>query len=250
MTEGDTQTLTATVKPDNATDKTVTWSTSSASIATVDNNGKVTAVKEGTATITAKAGDKSATCKVTVNKKIIPVSSVSLDKTELTLKAGATETLTATVNPDNATNKKVSWSSSNTSIAKVDSYGKVTAVKEGTATITADVEGKKATCTVSVYTGVTSITLNVTTLKLKQGQLYQLTATVKPNNATYPEVTWSSSNSSVVAVDTNGHLTAKQEGTATIRAKVKEGLTAECAVTVSNTTEGGGHEGTGEEVWY
>ena len=149
LKEGESETLTATVKPDNATDKTVTWSTSDASIATVDANGKVTAVKEGTATITAKAGDKSATCKVTVSKNVIAVTEVTLNKTELTLKEGESETLTATVKPDNATDKTVTWSTSDASIATVEN-GKVTAIKEGTATITAKVGDKSATCKVTV----------------------------------------------------------------------------------------------------
>ena len=148
MTEGDTQTLSATVKPDNATDKTVTWTSSNTSVATVDG-GKVTAVAPGTATITAKAGDKTATCAVTVEKKVVPVTSVTLDRTTLTMTEGDTQTLTATVKPDDATDKTVTWTSSNTSVATVDG-GKVTAVAPGTATITAKAGDKTATCAVTV----------------------------------------------------------------------------------------------------
>ena len=150
LKEGESETLTATVNPDDATDKTVTWSTSDESIATVDQNGRVTAVKEGTATITAKSGEKSATCRVTVSKNVVAVTSVTLNKTELTLKEGESETLTATVKPDDATDKTVTWSTSDASIATVDQNGKVTAVKEGTATITAKAGDKSATCTVTV----------------------------------------------------------------------------------------------------
>ena len=109
----------------------------------------MTAVAEGTATITAKAGEKTATCTVTVKKKVISVTSITLSKTALTLTEGDTETLTATVKPDNATDKSVTWSSSNPSVATVDN-GKVTAVAEGTATITAKAGEKTATCTVRV----------------------------------------------------------------------------------------------------
>jgi len=150
LTEGESATLAATVKPDNATNKTVSWSSSNASVATVDANGKVTAVAEGTATITAKAGDKTATCTVTVKKKVVAVSSVSLDKTSLELTVGETATLVATVIPDRATEKTVSWSSSSSSVATVDASGKVTAVAKGTATITAKAGGKTAICTVTV----------------------------------------------------------------------------------------------------
>lgn len=144
---GETATLVATVKPDNATDKTVTWSSSNSEIATVDNAGKVTAIKEGSATITAKAGDKTAECKVTV---CIPVTSIELDKTELSLEQGATATLTATVKPDDATDKTVTWTSSDSEIATVDNTGKVTAIKNGSATITAKAGEKSAICSVLV----------------------------------------------------------------------------------------------------
>ena len=149
LTEGESEVLNATVKPDDASDKTVTWTSSDTSIATVDGNGKVTAVKAGTATVSAKAGDKSATCTVTVNKKVVAVTSVTLNKTELTLTEGESETLTATVKPDDATDKTVTWSTSDASVAKVEN-GKVTAIKEGKASITAKAGEKSATCVITV----------------------------------------------------------------------------------------------------
>ena len=235
LTEGDSATLTATVKPDNATNKTVNWSSSNTAVATVDANGKVTAVKEGSATITAKAGDKSATCSVTVAKKVVAVTSVSLDKTSLSLTEGDSATLTATVKPDNATNKTVNWSSSNTAVATVDANGKVTAVKEGSATITAKAGDKSATCSVTVakkVVAVTSVSLNKTSLSLTEGDTATLTATVKPDNATNKTVTWSSSNTAVATVDASGKVTAVKEGSATITAKAGD-KTATCAVTVA-----------------
>ena len=146
---GETVTLTATVNPDDATDKTVTWSTTDATVATV-SNGVVTAKKVGTATITAKAGDKTATCAITVEP--ILVTSVSLDKTSLKMIEGDSQTLIATVYPDNATNRKVTWTSSNSSIVKVDQNGKVSAIKAGTASVTVTTEdgGKTATCNITV----------------------------------------------------------------------------------------------------
>lgn len=146
---GETVTLTATVNPSDATDKTVTWSTTDATVATV-SNGVVTAKKVGTATITAKAGDKTATCTITVEP--ILVTSVSLDKTSLKMIEGDSQTLIATVYPDNATNRKVTWTSSNSSIVKVDQNGKITAVKAGTASVTVTTEdgGRTATCNIAV----------------------------------------------------------------------------------------------------
>ena len=153
---GVSETLTATVAPSNATDKTVTWSTSNSGVATVEN-GKVTAVKEGDATIKATAGGKEATCKVTVKKPEVAVVSVSLSKTELFLEIGEEETLSATVLPEDATDKTVTWSTSNAEVATVEG-GKVTAIKEGTAVITALAGGKSAYCTVAVKQYVFDIT--------------------------------------------------------------------------------------------
>ena len=234
LNEGETATLTATVKPDNASDKTVTWSSSKTSVATVDANGKVTAVAEGNATITAKAGNKSATCSVTVTKNVVAVESITLDKSSLELNEGETATLVATVKPDNATNKTVTWSSSRTSVATVDANGKVTAVAEGTATITAKAGDKTATCSVTVKkntVAVESVTLDKSSLELTEGETATLTATVKPDNATNKTVTWSSDKTSVATVDANGKVTAVAEGTATITAKAGD-KTATCSVTV------------------
>ncbi len=150
LVEGDSETLTATVKPDDASDKTVTWSSSDSSIAKVED-GKVTAVKEGDVTITAKAGEKSAMCKVSVSKKVIPVESIELNKTTLVLVEGDSETLTATVKPDDATDKTVSWSTSDASIATVKN-GLITAIKEGIATISVTSGEASANCEVKVIT--------------------------------------------------------------------------------------------------
>ncbi len=250
LNEGETATLTATVKPDNASDKTVTWSSSKTSVATVDANGKVTAVAEGTATITAKAGDKTATCSVTVKKNTVAVESVTLDKSSLELTEGETATLTATVKPDNATNKTVTWTSSSSSIATVDQNGKITAVSEGTATITAKAGDKTASCTVTVkkkVVAVESVTLDKSSLELTEGETATLTASVKPDNATNKTVTWSSSNQSVATVDQNGTVTAVAEGNTTITAKAGD-KTATCTVTVKkNGMNAGDPEGFNNE---
>ena len=150
ITEGETITLTATIKPENASNKKVIWSSSNEEIATV-KDGVVTAIKEGEAIITAKSedGGKTASCSVKVNAKVVAVESVSLDKTEASLKVGETITLTATVKPDNATDKTVSWSSSDASVASVEN-GVVSAKKIGSATITAKAGDKTASCTIIV----------------------------------------------------------------------------------------------------
>lgn len=151
--EGESTVLKATVTPSNATNKTVTWTSSNPSVATV-SGGNVNGVSKGTATITATTSNgKTATCKVTVteNTSIIKPTGISVDKSSLELVAGATGQITATVAPSNATNKTVTWTSDNESVAKVNSSGTVTAVAEGTTTITASTfNGYTATCTVTV----------------------------------------------------------------------------------------------------
>ena len=152
---GATETLSATVAPSTATDKTVTFASSDAAIATVDNKGKVTAVKAGNAdiTVTTKDGSKTAKCALTVTAKQIPVTGVTLDKSTLSLEVGATATLNATIAPSNASYKAVSFTSSDDAIATVDDNGLVTAVTAGTADITVEsIENgsKTAVCTLTV----------------------------------------------------------------------------------------------------
>ena len=158
--EGESVTLTPTVKPDNATNKAVTWTSGNESVATVDSDGKVTGVKAGTATIIAATqdGGKIATCAVTVNALTVLVTGITLD-TSLDLEEGKSVTLIATVKPDNAFDKSLTWSSSNESVATVDQNGKVTAKSKGTATIKAtakDGSGVFAECSVSVYRNYTA----------------------------------------------------------------------------------------------
>ena len=235
--EGGDAELIATIAPDDAENKELTWGSSNTSIATVDNNGKVIAVKEGSATITATSVNKvSATCAVTVTKKAVQVTGVSLDEVAIVLAVGAKDTLKATVRPDDATNKKVLWSSNNTAVATVKEDGEITAVKEGTATITATTEdgGKTATCAVTVtLTGiidVTSVTLDETDITMHVGAKKKLTATVSPTDATDKTIVWDTSDKDVVTVD-NGEITAIATGIATITATAGE-KTAECIVTV------------------
>ena len=156
LKEGGTAQLTASVLPKNATNKSVTWSSSDENVATVDDNGLVTAEATGTAIITATANDGSgitSSCSVTVSPRTILVSSVELSQMELSLDEGETAQLTASVLPDNATDKSVTWSSSDENVATVDDNGLVAAVAAGTATITTtanDGSGVSASCAVTV----------------------------------------------------------------------------------------------------
>lgn len=125
---GETITLTATVLPENATDKTVAWSSSDTSVATVDNDGKVTAIKAGDAKIIASVGDIKAECAVTVNEATVEVESVAISEKEINMTVGDNTRLTATVMPENATDTAVVWSSSNENVVAVDKDGRLTAL--------------------------------------------------------------------------------------------------------------------------
>ena len=241
ITEGDKATITATVLPENASNKNVNWTSSDEKVATVSASGEVAAVAPGKATITVTTEDgaKTAKCEVTVNKKIYPVESVSLDKTSLELTEGDKATITATVLPENASNKSVSWTSSDEKVATVSAAGEVTAVAPGKATITVTTEdgGKTAKCEVTVKAKVipvTGIRLNKKSLLMMPGYKAELTATITPSNATNKNIRWDSSDASIVAVN-NGELEAKAEGSATITVTTEDGeKTATCEVTVSS----------------
>lgn len=240
---GDTLQLTANVSPSNASDTSVTWSSNSTGIAKVSTTGLVTGVAAGTAVITAKANDgsnKSATFTVTVTKKVIKVTKISLSASTLLTKVGRTEKITATVTPTNADNREVTWSSSAPTVASVDQSGNIIAKSVGNATITVtakDGSGVTATCWVNVTDiKVTGITLNKTTLNIKTGATEQLTAKVQPTDATNSKVTWSSNEPAVAEVDQTGMITAKKEGSAviTVTAQDGSGKTATCQVNVTD----------------
>ena len=222
LVEGEEAVLSATVLPADATEPGVSWSTSDASVATVDG-GKVKTLKPGKTTITAKAGEKEATCEVTVEKKFIPVSSIALSQSALTLVEGDEAVLSATVLPADATDPSVTWSTSDASVATV-AGGKVVAVKEGKATITAKAGEKEATCLVTVakkIIPVSSVALDKTTLTLVEGDEAVLSATVLPADATDPTITWSTSDASVATVS-GGQVKAVAPGKATVTARAGE----------------------------
>ena len=246
--KGQTYQLKATASPSNATTKSVTWKSSNTKVVTVNSAGKLTAVGNGSATITATAKDgskKKVTCKVTVKiPRVVKVSKLTLNRTSVSLtKKGQTYQLTATASPSNATNKSVIWQSSNTRIVTVNSSGKLTAVGNGSATITAtakDGSKKTATCKVTVkiptVVKVNSVSLNYTDVRLSsKGQTLQLTATVSPSNAANKSVKWTSSNTKVATVSSSGKVTAVANGNTTITATADDGSGKKdiCAVTVN-----------------
>ena len=217
----------------------MTWKSSDAAVATVDANGKVTGVKAGEATITVTTedGGKTASCRVTVSDKEVKVTGITL--AALAIYVGESKSITATVKPDDATNKELTWKSSDTAVATVDATGKVTGKKTGSATITAtaqDGSGVSGSCTVTVLSPVKKVTVEPANLTLGKNKSYTLKATVDVQPGTDTSVTWTSSDTTIATVDATGKVTAKDKvGTVTITAtsKVDTSKTGTCTVKVS-----------------
>lgn len=245
LVEGDTEELMATVMPENATDKGIEWKSSDESVATVSQTGLVTALKEGSSAMTVITNDGgfTATCAVTVNKKTIAVTSVKLSAASMTLREGDKGTLTATVEPANATNKNVEWWTSDLDVVSVTSTsggsnGYVEARGAGKATVTVKTEDGEfsASCEITVEkkeVPVTGIALEQSSLLLPVGNTYALKAHVQPSNATDQDIKWGSSNGGVATVDQTGKVTAVAAGTVDILATLA-GKFARCTVQVDN----------------
>ncbi len=237
---GQTEQLTATVQPANADDTSVSWSSDNTNVATVDQNGNISALAEGQATITVTTtdGSKTASCTVTVTAPPTPkdVTGIGLSESSATINVGATKSLTVNYTPADANQGLgITWTSSNENVATV-ADGVVTGVTAGTATITAtSTGGFTATCNVSVQAvAVSGVSLNKHALSLKIGQSETLVATVAPTDATDTRVTWESSNAAIATV-TNGQVKGIAEGTATITVKTVDGnKTATCTVNITD----------------
>ncbi len=232
--------LRATVYPENAENKNIIWSTTDKTKATVNNNGLVTLVKAGTVTIIATSEDNAAAvayCNINI---LTPVASVSLDETKKTMYVGQTARLSYSVMPSTSTNNAVSWTSSNTSVATVDTGGLVTAKAVGSSIIilrTLD-GGYSVFCTLTVKQVATGIKFDVSDLKLKTGEAYTIKTTLAPAGSTDNGLVWESSDTKVAIVDDNGKVTAKSSGSAIIMAKTEAGGTAYCKVTVTQGVKG------------
>lgn len=262
---GDSFTLTATVLPEDARDKTVTWSSDKESVATV-KDGVVTAVSPGTAIIkvTAGAGAFSATCSVTVEERIIEITEISYpeDNQTINLKMGESYTIKVKVAPDNANeilkvspaiNCPVTWKR-----VKVQGtpYWNVTVTaiyKEGRGSLAIDSKNYSTQCFVSVTkVPVTGISLDVSETSMRVGQTLTLTSRVSPSDASIKDVIWESSDKTVAYVSQSGIVTAKNGGKVTITAKSKDNssVVAKCVILVRSDNVGaGGSEGVGFIEW-
>jgi len=242
ITVGDEIPLTATVSPATTSNPTLAWSTDDPPVARILSPNTLYGGEAGQTYVNVLVNDGSlTTASILVTVVTRPVTSMKLNKTSLAMTVGQTALLYTTVTPSNATNSNVSWSSSNTAVATVDFTGTVTAVQLGTATITAtaaDGSGVTASALVTVTPAkvlVSSITLSKTSLALTVGQTSTISATVLPSNATDKTLSWSSSNSAIAKVDSQGTVTAVGTGTVTVKATAADGSGVSASVSVTVT---------------
>ncbi len=231
---GGTASLSVSVEPSTAENTSIAWSSADKSIATVSQKGTVTGVGEGTTTVSATIEGVSGTCTVTVVDNAVSVTGVSLSAETLSLTVGATEVLVATVNPEDATNKSVLWTSSDSAVASVDG-GIVTALSSGTATITATTSdgGFTATCEVTVSgSGFTSISFangNAAAIVVEQGSDMTLNVEFNPITVANKNLSWTSSDETIATVTSAGEgkgtvkFTSSKYGAVTITATAEEG---------------------------
>ncbi len=232
--------LRATVAPEDALNKTVIWSSTDTSIATVDQNGLVTIRKAGKTSIIATSQDTpsiTAVCNIIVN---IPVSSVALDETTKTMYVGQSARLSYVLLPTNASNNTVTWLSTNTSVATVDKTGLVVAKSVGSAVIILKTleNGQSVYCNITVRQTATGIKLDAATLNLKAGESHIFKPTLTPKNSTDNTIVWESSDTKVATVDEDGKVIAKSAGSAIIMARLDTGATAYCKVNVTLPVSG------------
>ena len=246
---GDTFPLKATVTPADATNPAIVWSSNKPAVASVDEKGKVTALTPGNAviTVTTVAGGKTDACIVSVSAKPGPgpdpgpggdVSDVTIQPASAEIKEGETVQLSATVTPADAS-QAVEWASLDTSVATVDENGLVKGVAQGRTKIFARSKAdssKEGSCEVTVIQDPTlkGIALTVSELNLEVGKAQTLTVIYTPSYASNKNVTWTSGNTSIATVSSEGKVTALAEGSTTVTATSEEGgFTASCTVTVS-----------------
>ena len=238
---GDTAQLVAMIKPNNATNKNVVWSSSDSSLVSVSQTGKLTINRndDGEAIIYVKSvdGNYEASCKVKVSKvnNVVNVTGLILNQNEISLSYGETKQLGVEIVPNNATNKNVVWSSSDSSLVGVSQTGKLIVNKnvDGGVVISVKSEDGGYTATVKVQVMEIDTTVRVNSISLNKGSdqillnnsnlTTTLTATIYPSNATNQNVVWSSSNPTVATVDNNGVVTAKALGSTVISVTTEDG---------------------------
>ena len=238
---GKTSNLTVRDNSNNVLDKNIVWSSKDTKVATVDGNGKVTAMNPGTTVVTATYSNNiSSSCTVTVNKKQVAVTKITLNTSKIILENGGNALLKASVSPNDATNKEVKWFSSTPSVVTVDDKGNIKAVGVGNAIITVSSISNPsvvANCNISVKAkgvAVTGLTISTSSKSLYIGDSINLSVIVSPSNATNRVVSWTSSNTKVASVSSSGRVVAKSVGSAIITVKSNSNPTkvVTCTITV------------------
>lgn len=238
MYAGNTMKVTATVRPENATNSSIAWSSSDPTVAAIAEDGTITAYKKGQTKITGSALDgsgKSNAFTLTVKQQ---ATDVTIDKTAVTVYVGKSETVTAKVLPDTTDNKAVSWEVDDSSVAFVSSSGRITGSALGTTTVrvtTKDGSNITKEIKVTVLQQINTITLDKTSETLKVGQNATLVASINPIKPSNTGLVWSSDNDKVAKVNQNGVVTAVGRGNTTIWCKAADGFGAkvQCRVTVT-----------------
>lgn len=227
----------ATIEPKNATDKTLIWTSSDESIATVSSSGTVSPKKTGKVIITIETVDGSIKKEVQVSVMNYDATSIKMSSTSVSMVIGTSKKLTYTLSPSFAKENTIKWATSNAGVATV-SNGTVKAVGAGRATITATLKnGKSVSIDVTVtQIPVSSISITINSRTMYKGDAYQLAVTINPSNATNKSVTWKSNNNSVVTVS-NGYLKAVGVGKATITVTTSNGKSASVVITVIDSEE-------------
>lgn len=231
---GQTHAIEYTLLPANSTTQTVTWTSQNAGVATVDETGKVTGVAKGSTFIIANLPNGYVTYLNVVVRQA--VQGINLDATEKTIVKGEAFILTPAFTPAEPSNTNIIWTSSNESVAKVNSAGKVTGVSGGVAIITGTTEegGYTVICTVTVVEKVTTVSLNHSSYRLAKGKTVKLKATVTSNTATNSKVKWTSNKKKIATVTSKGLVKGKKVGTCVIKATATDGSkkSAKCTIRV------------------
>lgn len=232
--------LYATIKPDDAANEPVVWSSSDSSVATVDQKGLVTLKKSGTVTIICTAKNDSAiaaSCQIIITQA---VTGIRLDQSTLNLNVGETFKLTYVLAPANASNTAVTFTSTNPAIATVAANGTVSARGVGQTSIIVKTNegGYMATCLVNVSRVATAVKLDANAITLNVGDYYNFETTITPADSTDKTLTWEVSDKSVAVVSNKGKVIAKKVGVSVIMAKTRSGSTAYCTVTVQQGVTG------------
>ena len=243
----DSLNLVVLVKPSDLASTKLTWKSSNTKVVTVDSNGKIKGIGLGTATITVTSSNgKKATITITVTNESILVKEIKLSPSTATIKVGSTTQISANIEPSNATNSELVWTSSDPSIATVTDKGVVKGVKSGVITITAKTKDGKVVATSKITVEelaptptpmvITSISFTDDNVSVEKDKSLNLIVEIEPVELSSSKLSWESSDNSIVTVDDNGKITGIKKGTATITVTTNNGKKATCTVTVVDNT--------------